>query len=108
MKKLNLKWLKSFFTFDLPVNYNDLTLRFRQAHEKQHGYISSWPTEATYRYLISDFWGNALKHYLAMLAAGIFITIALNQFNTLSASILALTGFLVYVPLYFMIYRPYL
>lgn len=109
MKDL-LKRLKSFFTLDLLVDYDDLILRFRQTHQQRRGYISNWPTEATYWYLISDYWENVLKHYLAMLAVSIILinlfSFSREQFTIINLFILVLTGFMIYFPVYFMIYRP--
>lgn len=109
MKDLLLR-LKSFFSFDQPVNYNILNHQFQKTHRKQCGYIASWPTEATYQYLISDYWASVLKHYLALLVIGIVITIPFSlpyeQFTIINLSILVSTGFMIYLPVYFMIYRP--
>lgn len=39
MRSMSLKRLRSFFTFDLPVNYKYLYLSFSQTHEnKRHVY----------------------------------------------------------------------
>lgn len=105
-----LKRLKSIFILELPANYQYLSASFRQAHQLQCNFYPNWPIEATSRQLISDYWTNILRHYLLMLGIGMLITLLfLDQqsiFNGMLFSVLALTGFLVYLPLYFIVYRP--
>lgn len=102
--------LKSFAIFDLPVNYNYLNLRFRQIHSKQGILFPSWPTKATTQSLISDYWKNALKHYVFLLTLGMIGVLALVSFSqsSLSLAVLGLISFLIYLPMYFMVYRPIL
>lgn len=109
MKNVNLKRLKSFFTFDLPVDYMYLYNHFRQTHEKQRYVYASWPAAATRRQLISDYWSNAILHYLLLMVPGIFVVSILSiqngSFNIMYFLFLVMLGMLIYLPLYFMTYR---
>ncbi|MCW3464742.1 hypothetical protein [Chitinophaga nivalis] len=73
MRRLNMKLLKSFFTFDLPVKYSYIYSRFRKTHEGQRDIYASWPAEATRRQLISEYWSNALWHYLLLFVWADFV-----------------------------------
>lgn len=105
-----MRRLKSFFTFDLPVNYKYLYIRFRQTHERQRYLYSSWPAEATRRKLISDYWSNVLFHYLLLFSLStLFVSlssIVYTSFEGIYFPTLIMLGVFTYLPLYFMIYRP--
>lgn len=110
MRSLNLKWLKSFFTFDLPVNYKYLYVRFRQTHKGQHEFYPNWPAAATRQKLISDYWEHVFLHYLLLLGLSAFSVTLFSIFHSSFEGVyfpaLVLLGTVAYLPLYFMIYRP--
>ncbi|SHN34502.1 hypothetical protein [Chitinophaga sp. CF418] len=107
MRSKNLKRLKSFFLFDLPVRYSYVYSYFRKTHEGQRDIYASWPVEATRSQLINKYWNNALWHYLllvvvAAVAVGLF-NMQLNGMYMLAGVAL---GMAAYLPLYFLLYRP--
>lgn len=110
MKRMNLRRLTSFYTFDLPVNYKYLYTIFRQTQEGQHNVHSCWPIAATRQKLISDYWGNALLHYLLLIALSVVVvllfTITYGYLGNIYLPVLFLVGILAYLPMYFIIYRP--
>ncbi|MFY0255309.1 hypothetical protein ACDQ55_15285 [Chitinophaga sp. 30R24] len=107
MRSLNLKRWKSFFTFDLPVNYQYLYSRFRQTHERQRYVYVGWPTIATRRQLINDYWNNALLHYLFLVALSTIVVVLYSGFSSSMYFIThVMLEVIIYLPLYFMVYRP--
>jgi len=107
MKRLKIKRLKSFFTFDLPVNYNYICSRFRKTHERQRDIYTSWPAEATRRQLINEYWSNALWHYFLLIAvAAVAVWFYNGQLNGMYMLVGMTAGIAAYLPLYFILYRP--
>ncbi|UPK72480.1 hypothetical protein [Chitinophaga filiformis] len=107
MRSMNLKRLKSFFLFDLPVNYNYIYSRFRKTHEKQHDIYASWPAEATRRQLINEYWINALWHYLLLFVVAAVVVLLYNGLLNGMCMLASVTlGMAAYLPLYILLYRP--
>lgn len=107
MRSLNMKRLKSFFTFDLPVNYSYIYSRFRKTHKGQRDIYASWPAEATRRQLINEYWSNALWHYLLLFVlADVVVFFYSGQFNAMYMLAGVTLGMVAYLPVYFLIYRP--
>ncbi|NLR58896.1 hypothetical protein HGH93_12340 [Chitinophaga polysaccharea] len=107
MRSLNMKQLKSFFTFDLPVNYSYIYSRFRKTHKGQRDIYASWPAEATRRQLINEYWSNALWHYLLLFVlADVVVFFYSGQFNAMYMLAGVTLGMVAYLPVYFLIYRP--
>ncbi|WP_343745809.1 hypothetical protein [Chitinophaga sp.] len=107
MRSLNLKWLKSFFTFDLPVNYSYIYSRFRKTHKGQLEIYASWPAEATRYQLISEYWSNVLWHYLLLVVlAAVGVCFYNGQLNGMYMLVGITVGIAAYLPLYFILYRP--
>ncbi|MCW3466193.1 hypothetical protein [Chitinophaga nivalis] len=107
MRSLNLKQLKSFFTFDLPVKYSYIYSRFRKTHERKRDIYASWPAEATRHQLINEYWNNALWHYLLLVVVATAAVWFYNdQLNGMYMIICVTVGIIVYLPLYFLLYRP--
>jgi len=107
MRGMNMKRLKSFFTFDLPVNYNYIYSRFCKTHEEQRDIYASWPAEATRRWLINEYWNNALWHYLLLVVvAAVVVWVYNGQLNGMYILAGMTLGIAVYLPLYFLLYRP--
>lgn len=107
MRSLNLKWLKSFFTFDLPVKYSYIYFRFRKTHEGQRDIYASWPAGATRRQLINGYWSDALWHYLLVFVlADVTVLFYSGQLNTTYMLAGVTSGMAAYVPLYLLVYRP--
>ena len=102
-----MKQLKSFFTFDLPVNYNYIYSRFRQAHEGQRNVYACWPAEATGRRLINEYWSNALWHYLLLIVlADVAVLFYNGQLHAMYMFASVTLGMAAYLPLYLLLYRP--
>nr|WP_295873302.1 hypothetical protein [uncultured Chitinophaga sp.] len=107
MRSLNMKQLKSFFTFDLPVNYSYIYSRFRGTHKGQRDVYASWPAEATRHRLISDYWSNVLWHYfLLVVLAAVSVWFYNGQLNGMYMLVYITVGMAAYLPLYFLLYRP--
>lgn len=110
MQSTNLKRLTSFFAFEPPVNYKHLYTRFCQTHEGQRNVYSSWPKEATRRRIISDYWSDTVLHYLLLVilsAVVVFLEPFTDGFSIgMYVRMLVILAGLVYVPLYFSVYRP--
>ena len=107
MRCLNMKQLKSFFTFDLPVKYSYIYSRFRKTHEGQRDIYTSWPAEATRRQLINEYWSNALWHYLILFVLADFAVLFYSgQLNAMYMLAGVTLGMVAYLPVYFLVYRP--
>ncbi len=107
MRSTNMKRLKSFFTFDLPVNYNYIYSCFRRTHERQRYVYASWPAEATRRRLINEYWSNASWHCLLLIVlADVVVLFYSGQLNSMSMRAGVTFGMAAYLPLYFLLYRP--
>lgn len=107
MRSLDMKQLKSFFTFDLPVKYSYIYSRFRKTHEGQRDIYSSWPAEATRRQLINEYWSNALWHYLLLVVvAAVAVWFYNGQMNGMYMLVSVTLGIAAYLPLYLILYRP--
>ncbi|ASZ13706.1 hypothetical protein CK934_23485 [Chitinophaga sp. MD30] len=102
-----MKQLKSFFTFDLPVEYSYIYSRFRKTHEGQRDIYASWPAEATRRHMINEYWSNALWHYsLLVVVAAVAVWFYNGQLNGMFMLVGVTLGIAAYLPLYFILYRP--
>jgi hypothetical protein len=110
MRSMNLKRLTSFFAFELPVNYKHLFTRFCRTHEGQRNVYSSWPAEATRRQLINDYWSDTVLHYLLLVTLSALIVFLMPSTDGFSVGMYirmyVIIASLVYVPLYFTVYRP--
>lgn len=110
MRSLNLRRIQSFATFDLPINYNYIYSRFHKTHEDYCSSYAVWPTTATRHKLISDYWGNVLRHYLLLVGVSTLFVILTNSplifAKGIQLGVLFMMGALAYVPLYYFIYRP--
>jgi len=107
MRSLNLKQLKSFFTFDLPVKYSYIYSRFRKTHEGQRDIYASWPAEATRRQLINEYWSNAIWHYLLLFVlADVAVFFYSGQLNATHMLAVVTLGMVAYLPVYCLVYRP--
>ncbi|QJB38784.1 hypothetical protein HF324_13275 [Chitinophaga oryzae] len=107
MSSLNIKQLKSFFTFDLPVKYSYIYSCFRKTHERQRDIYASWPAEATRRQLINEYWSNALWHYLLLFVlADLTVFFYSGQLNAMYVLAGVTLGMAAYLPVYFLVYRP--
>jgi hypothetical protein len=73
MRSMNLRRMKSFATFDLPINYHYLYSSFHKTHESNRNLHPVWPVAATRCKLISKYWGNAFLHYLLIAATSTLI-----------------------------------
>lgn len=99
--------LKSFILFEQPFNYEYLSVHFRRTHEKHQEHFDSWPTTATRRKLINDFWFWALCHYAALVAiCGMAFLAVLGSFDISYLLLVLVVGILLYLPLYVLLYRP--
>ncbi|SKD00517.1 hypothetical protein SAMN05660461_1846 [Chitinophaga ginsengisegetis] len=108
MRNLKFKKIKSFVTFDLPVNYLYIHLSFRDTHKEYSNSISVWPVTSTRRKLIANYWTSTQLHYFLIAIAGILFTMPFSAFNSLNALHLVsliVNAILIYIPLYFIIYR---
>lgn len=107
MRSLNMKQLKSFFTFDLPVKYGYIYSRFRKTHEGQRDIYASWPAEATRRQLINEYWSNALWHYsLLFVLADAIVLFYCGQWTAMYILAGVMFGMITYIPLYVLLYQP--
>lgn len=107
MRSLNMKQLKSFCTFDLPVRYSYIYSRFRKTHEGQRDIYAKWPAEATRRQLINEYWSNALGHYLLLVVvAAVAVWFYNGQLDGMCILVNVTLGITAYLPLYFILYRP--
>lgn len=107
MRSLSMMQLKSFLIFDLQVKYDYIYSSFRNTHERQRLIFTNWPTGATRCQLINEYWNNALWHYLFLLVVSA-ITVCLynRQLNSMYMFAHVTLGVVLYLPLYFLLYRP--
>lgn len=107
MRSLNMKQLKSFFTFDLPARYSYIYSRFRETHEGQRDIYACWPVEATRRQLINEYWSNVFWHYLLLdVVAAVAVWFYSGQLNGIYMLVSVTLGIAAYLLLYFILYRP--
>jgi len=106
MRSKNLKHLKSFFTFDLPVNYTNIYGRFCKIHNEQRNIYAQWPTTATRGQMINIFWQSTLKHYL-LIAAVALVIVTLRYAETFYRPFLCsvFVCIITYIPIYYLTYR---
>lgn len=109
MKAVNLKQVRSFIIFDLPTSYSYIYNCLQKNHERYIRRYRHWPVKATSQKLIADYWWNVLMHFILIFSisslAVIFYTPSIVK-NGLFFSVSFITGVIVYIPLYFMIYQP--
>ncbi|WPV65929.1 hypothetical protein [Chitinophaga sp. LS1] len=73
----------------------------------QRDIYASWPAEATRRQLINEYWSNALGHYLFLVVvATVAVWFYNGQLNSIYMLVSVTLGITVYLPLYFILYRP--
>lgn len=110
MRSLNLRRIQSFATFDLPINYNYIYSRFHKTHEDYCSSYAVWATTATRHKLISEYWGNALRHYALLIGASVLFVILIYSplifTNSIQLGALFMIAGLAYIPLHYFIYRP--
>lgn len=110
MKDL-VKKVKSFITFDFPLQTAHIHEQFAATHQKLQTEIPGWSTTATRQKLISNYWfTNVAGHFallfglpalMVFLLPGSFEQPSFYLFNVL------LAGLLSYPILYLFHYRPY-
>lgn len=118
MRSLNLKRLKSFFTFDLPFNAGYSRLSLHAIHKQHSLSFPSWNIESTRRKVIADYWyKHVLYHFLSLFGVALLIVLPFNlYFNLLYFSILLAFGgigfsvviFCLYLPLFSLNFLPQL
>lgn len=108
MRGMNLKRLKSFFTFDLPFNagYNRLSLH--TIHKHQILCFPSWNIESTRRKIIADYWyRHVLYHFSSLFTLALLIVLPFNlYFSLLYLSILIMYGSIAFSVILLCVYLP--
>lgn len=110
MKDLVRK-VKSFLTFDLPLQTASIALQFADTHQKSARHVQGWCAASTRFKLISDYWfSSVLSHFAVVFSIPALIILFavstdLNDVGIKATGIL-LAGVISYTVLYFFHYRP--
>lgn len=102
--------VKSFITFDFPLQADFIKAEFDSVHSKNLVEVPDWNTTATRQKLISNYWFTYVaRHYTAILGlsvlASLFINGVVNQFNLYLLGLITST-LISYPILYLFHYRP--
>lgn len=101
-----LKKVQSFLTFD-HSRIDLVQRRFQQIHDKRRATIPNWPHIATRHKIVSDFWFRSIIHYASIAATVILILLIIDLFSTITLLyFFPLCAFIIYIPLYLLVYRP--
>ena len=110
MKDL-VKKVKSFITFDFPLQTAYISTQFADTHKKLQAEIPGWSTTATRQKLISDYWFTYVAgHFAIMFGMPALIVFLLNGSFEKSSFYLfggLIAGLLSYPVLYLFHYGPY-
>lgn len=109
MKDLIQK-VKSFITFDFPIQTAYINTRFAKTHQQLQLEVPQWSTTATRQQLISNYWfSHVIGHFAFLfgLPALIFFFVSggFHDFNDYLV-IFMITGLISYLTLYLFHYRP--
>ena len=108
MKEWN-SHIKSFVTFDLPLQADFITRQFMSIHHVQQKESPHWSTVSTRQKLIAHYWFvYVLKHYSMMIGLAAIITLLLrtNQYGIPFLFGILFTGFVSFPVLYLFHYYP--
>lgn len=109
MKDLVRK-MKSFLTFDFPLQMASIALQFADTHQKSARHVQGWCAASTRFKLISDYWfSSVLSHFAVVFSISALITLSavpkdLNAASNIPGIMMA--GIISYTVLYFFHYRP--
>ncbi len=109
MKDLMRK-VKSFMTFDFPVQASYINTQFAETHRKLQLEAPAWSTTATRQKLISNYWLTQVAGHFAIIfglpaLVFFFLSGGFTDFNGYFVTIM-ITGSICYTVLYLFHYRP--
>ncbi|RAJ78955.1 hypothetical protein CLV59_10615 [Chitinophaga dinghuensis] len=105
MTSLKMQQLKSFFTFDSPVNYYNIYKQFSQTHNQQRRLYANWPPEATRHQLINEYWNNTIWHYLLLIGISVVSVFPFSGDPTAFLFSTVLLSIVLYLFLHYTVYR---
>jgi hypothetical protein len=110
MKDLVRK-VKSFLTFDFPLQMASIALQFADIHQKSARHTPGWCASSTRFKLISDYWfRSVLAHFAVVFSIPALIILFAVSADWNDAGVKAtgilLAGIISYAVLYFFHYRP--
>ena len=109
MKDLMQK-VKSFMTFDLPLQATYISTNFAETHQKLKLEVPEWSTTATRQQLISNYWFNHVTAHFAFIfglpaLVIFFLSGGLHDFSGYLATIM-IAGIICYLVLHMFHYHP--
>jgi hypothetical protein len=110
MKDLVRK-VKSFLTFDFPLQTASIALQFADTHRKSAMNIPGWCATSTRFKLISDYWFHrVVAHFAAVFSIPALMVLLFTSadWNDAASKVpgIMLAGLMIYAVLYFFHYRP--
>ena len=107
--KDSVKKLRSFITFEYPLQMSNISVQFSSLQLKHQTEIPGWSATATRQKLISDYWFIYVAgHFALMFGFSTLITIGIHgSFENRYLLSIIIAGLLCYPVLYFFHYRPY-
>jgi len=109
MKDLMQK-VKSFMTFDFPLQSTYIETKFTETHQKLRLEVPEWSTAATRQQLIANYWFTYVAGHFSLLLgvpalALFFVSDGFHNINGFLVGIL-IAGIISYLALYLFLYRP--
>ena len=103
--------LKSFITFDFPLQADFIKAEFNSIHSKNLVDLPEWSTTATRQKLIADYWFTYVARHFTVIfvlsaLASLIINGVVNQFNLYLLGLVT-SALISYPILYLFHYRPY-
>ena len=107
--KDSVKKLRSFITFEYPLQIANISGQFSTLQLKQQTEMPGWSATATRQKLISDYWFIYVAgHFAMMFGLSTLVTIGTHgSFENQYLLSIIIAGLLCYPVLYFFHYRPY-
>lgn len=107
MKDLMQK-VKSFITFDFPVDTDYIRTQFAGTHFFYQKDIPEWSTNATRQKIIATYWlEHVLKHFSFILVFAVLLTVIIfDDFKALYPGVVIIVGMISFFTLFLFQYWP--
>ncbi len=102
-----IKRISTLITFDLPLQRDYITERFKTVHDFQQIEVPLWSTAATRHKMISEYWFDfVVKHFSMIIGLAILSTLLILHNYKISITGVLSAGIISYFVLYFFHYKP--
>ncbi len=106
MKEM-MKKILTFITFDLPLQRDYISDRFKTVHDFHQIEVPLWSTAATRHKMVSEYWfDSVIKHFLILLGLALLTILVVTHDFRISIVGLLLAGLTSFSILYFFHYKP--